>query len=405
MKFFADRFVFFGLSFFFMIEMIFSGEISEKLLPNVQKRCEYSNSKIVFEQTGKGRVAFLGGSITEMEGYRPMVCTFLRREFPKTDFEFISAGISSTCSTTGAFRLFRDVLDRGKIDLFFLEFAVNDDQDAHLSVARSIRGMEGIIRHIRKSNPNVDIVITYFVNSNIMEAFHRGELADSIKAHREVAEHYRISTINLAKETTERIDSGKLTWKQFGGVHPAPLGNRICTDMIESLLMSSWKKIDGKKSSLVPYSFPAPLDPYCYERGEFLTFDSTKYDSNWTLGVPDWKNIAGSCRPRYIKDRFLFGSKPGARCRIDFTGTAIGAFVLAGPDAGSLNYRIDNGPWKKIDLYHEYSQKLHYPRTIMFDDNLPAGSHLLEIKIASDKNEKSTGTAIRIMNFVANISK
>jgi len=30
-----------------------------------------------------------------------------------------------------------------------------------------------------------------------------------------------IASIHLAKEVTEQIDAGKLTWNKFGGVHPA----------------------------------------------------------------------------------------------------------------------------------------------------------------------------------------
>ena len=91
----------------------------------------------------------MGGSITQMNGYRPMVSQFLENKFPKTKFEFINAGISSTCSTTGAFRLKSHVLDKGDIDLFFIEFAVNDDQDAAHAERDCVRGMEGIIRHAR----------------------------------------------------------------------------------------------------------------------------------------------------------------------------------------------------------------------------------------------------------------
>ena len=32
-------------------------------------------------RTGKGNVAFLGGSITEMDGYRPMVCEYLKKKY------------------------------------------------------------------------------------------------------------------------------------------------------------------------------------------------------------------------------------------------------------------------------------------------------------------------------------
>jgi hypothetical protein len=114
---------------------------------NVVLRGNLENSRQQFERANKGNVVFLGGSITEMEGYRPMVCSLLEERFPKTEFTFTNAGIGSTCSTTGAFRLRRDVLDHGPVDLLFVEFAVNDDQDGHLSREECIRGMEGVVRH------------------------------------------------------------------------------------------------------------------------------------------------------------------------------------------------------------------------------------------------------------------
>ena len=92
---------------------------------NVNLRGSLANSLIQFEHEKTGHVAFMGGSITEMNGYRPMFCQWLETRFPDTEFKFTDAGISSTCSTTGAMRLKRDVLDHGPLDLFLVEFAVN----------------------------------------------------------------------------------------------------------------------------------------------------------------------------------------------------------------------------------------------------------------------------------------
>ena len=80
---------------------------------------DYQNSRIQFEQNKRGHVAFIGGSITEMDGYRPMVCKMLKKRFPDTEFNFTAAGISSTCSDTGAFRMQRDVLSKGPLDMLF----------------------------------------------------------------------------------------------------------------------------------------------------------------------------------------------------------------------------------------------------------------------------------------------
>ena len=97
-------------------------DIPEVSSDNIHLRGSLTNSKLVFEQSGKGHVAFIGGSITQMNGYRPMVCEFLEQRFPNTAFEFTNAGIASTCSVTGAHRLTRDVLSKGDVDLLFIEF-------------------------------------------------------------------------------------------------------------------------------------------------------------------------------------------------------------------------------------------------------------------------------------------
>ncbi|MDB6076105.1 MAG: hypothetical protein JWO89_3745, partial [Verrucomicrobiaceae bacterium] len=219
-----------------------NAEAAEAFGESVQFRGSLTNSRIKFEREKKGTVAFLGGSITEMEGYRPMVCDILKKRFPATDFKFVAAGISSTCSTTGAFRLERDVLAQGTVDLFFVEFAVNDDQDAAHTRAECIRGMEGIIRHMRQANPNVDIVMTFFVNEGMLKTLREGKTPLTMEAHEAVAKHEEVSTIRLGKEVAEQISAGKLTWKQYGGVHPAPFGNAIAASMIDELFHRAWGK-------------------------------------------------------------------------------------------------------------------------------------------------------------------
>ena len=51
------------------------------------------------------------------------------KKFPDTKFEFINAGIGSMGSVPHAFRLERDVLAKGPVDLLFVEAAVNDSSN------------------------------------------------------------------------------------------------------------------------------------------------------------------------------------------------------------------------------------------------------------------------------------
>ncbi|MFT7630974.1 MAG: sialidase-1, partial [Mariniblastus sp.] len=100
------------------------------------------NCRLKFETMKQGRVVFLGGSITTMKGWRDLTADYLQSKFPETKFEFIDAGISSTGSTPGAFRLLRDAFANGEIDLLFEEAAVNDLHNMR-EPQEMIRGMEG----------------------------------------------------------------------------------------------------------------------------------------------------------------------------------------------------------------------------------------------------------------------
>ena len=326
-----------------------------------------------------------------------MVCESLKKQFPATEFTFVDAGISSTCSTTGAFRLERDVLDGGPVDLFFVEFAVNDDQDAHHTRDECIRGLEGIIRHAWRNNPNMDIVVTYFVNEGMLKRLQAGGVPLTIEAHETVAKHYAVSTINLAKEVAAEITAGKLTWKQYGGTHPAPFGNAICARMIDELFARAWKTPPGE---LVAHKLPEPLDPLNYGAGRFVDPASAKVKSGWTLGVPDWKSIPGGKRDRFTKIPMLSATEPGAELSLDFEGTVVGAYIVAGPEAGIAEASIDGGGFHPVDLFHGFSKGLHYPRTVLLGSELKPGKHTLHLRISGET--KSAGHAMRIIQFVAN---
>jgi lysophospholipase L1-like esterase len=361
---------------------------------NVTLRSDFKNCKIQFEQNKTGHVAFIGGSITEMNGYRPMLCSYLESQFPETKFNFTNAGIASTGSTTGAFRMERDVLSKGPLDLLFVEFAVNDDQDAVNSFEEAQLGIEAIIRKAKKYNPNVDIVITYFVNPEILNDYQHGIVRTSIAAHEAVAQQYSVSSCNLAKEVADQITIGTLDWKTFGGTHPNDFGNRICARMISSMFEKAWSEKEV-------FKLPEAISAYNFENGRLVDPKECAFDKNWSYGIPDWDHINGTKRDRFTNLKMLCTAKPGAELTFEFSGTAVGAYIVAGPDAGTAQVSIDNGGFMEFDLYnHKYSKELHYPQTIIFSNSLEKGEHILKLKML--KKSSGSGTVARIMNFVVN---
>jgi len=294
-----------------------------------------------------------------------------------------------------------DVLAKGPVDLFFIEFAVNDDQDAGHARRECIRGMEGIVRQVLTHNPNADIVITYFVNPSMLKTIEAGKTPLTIASHEEVARHCGVSTVNLAKEVADRIRDGALTWKQYGGVHPGRPGNELCAAMIARMLETAWKA-PGPKDAAAHRLPDRPLDVDNYGKGRFLAADKVKLGKGWSLQAPDWKKLAGSCRDRFRALPLFCASEPGAELTLPFEGKAVGAYLLAGPDAGAVEVSIDGGPFTRKELYHPFSRGLHYPRTVMFATDLKAGPHMLTLRIAKDRPKDSAGTAVRVIQFVAN---
>ncbi|NND98833.1 MAG: alpha/beta hydrolase fold domain-containing protein [Pirellulaceae bacterium] len=369
--------------------------------PNAHLRSDLNNSRIKFQRDKRGSVAFIGGSITEMDGYRPMVTEYLQQRFPETEFTFTAAGISSTCSTTGAFRLDHDVLSTNP-DLFFVEFAVNDDQDASHNARDCVRGMEGILRHALRHNPQMDIVVTHFVNPGMLQKIQDGDEPISSAQHERVATHYGVATNYLARELADRIEGGTMTWKEFGGTHPKKPGNRLAADMVIDILDSAWSQPLADNAKPTTHSLPKPIDPNSYTHGRLVPIDQAKKINGWQIRQPDWKSLPGGKRERFTNQRLLCATQPGSTFTLDFTGTAVGAYVLAGPDAGILDFSIDDSPYQRIDLYHRFSKGLHYPRTVLFDADLKSGKHLLKVRLSEDHNEASGGTAARILQLVVN---
>ena len=84
--------------------------------------------------------------------------------------------------------------------------------------------------------------------------------------------------------------------------------------------------------------------------------------------------------------KLLTATLAGQEATVHFNGGALGAYVLAGPDAGVLEVSIDGGKWQRVDLYHRHSRGLHYPRTVMFATDLKTGAHTAKIRLSNKSN-------------------
>jgi sialidase-1 len=79
----------------------------------------------------------------------------------------------------------------------------------------------------------------------------------------------------------------------------------------------------------------------------------------------------------------LVSTTPGAEFEFTFEGTAAGLMITSGPDAGTIVFRVDDGPERSVDTRTEWSNSLHLPWALMLADNLPAGKHTVRVRLTS----------------------
>jgi len=364
------------------------------------------NCRVKFEREKKGRVAFLGGSITALPGsWHGIVAEYLKKKFPDTQFEFVNAGIPSMGSTPHSFRFTRDVLKNGPVDLLFVEAAVNDELNL-FPLPEVLRGMEGIVRQARLSNPAMDIAMLHFEDYRKIPAYNAGKTPAVIECHEKVADYYGVPSIDMAKEMAERERAGEFNWqKDFSGIHPNAFGAALFARSIIRMLDAVWKEPlpeDAKmKAGLMPEK---PLDEKSYFRGKLVSITEATLVDGWSI-VPDWKPAPGdkaATRAGFVNVPSLVSEKPGSTFRLKFTGTAVGLFMASGPDVGNVEFSVDGGPFVTKELWTVVSKGFHIPWAFVLSGDLAPANHEVTVKVAEKSNPQSTGNAVRIMHFLVN---
>ena len=348
----------------------------------------------------RARVVFLGGSITAGKGWRDKVMQYLREKYPLAEWTFTNAGIPSLGSVPHAFRLERDVFSGERVDLLFVESAVNDLAN-ETPVIHQRRALEGIVRHALSANPSMNIVLMAFVDERKIHDYMSGKTPVEVGVHQEIASHYRIPFINLAKEVTQRIKANEFSWeKDFVDLHPSPFGHHVYYRTIRRLLERCHAQ--ATISQIRPLPLPAAIDKFNYSSGTYVPLEKAKKLQGFTLS-PSWKPGDDTpTRQGFVSVPMLVAEQPGSSFMFSFTGNAVGIAIISGPDAGTLRYSIDGGEERTVELFTQWSHMLHLPWYIMLEDGLKSGKHKVEVTLIGSADARSTGTACRVVHFLVN---
>ena len=233
------------------------------------------------EAGGPVRIAYLGGSITAANGWRPKTLAWFKTQFPKAQIIEINAAISGTGSDYGACRVAGDVLNQNP-DLVFMEHRVNG------GAGYEAKSVEGIVRQIWKHNPRTDICLVYTICEWMLKDIQEGRTPGFGAIMETIANAYGIPSIDLGVEIAHREQAGSLIFKgstpvegklvfSADGTHPGSAGHDVYRDVIARSMLTMMP--EGKAGD---HSLPTPLEQNCWETASTLSIDKAALSTGWT---------------------------------------------------------------------------------------------------------------------------
>ena len=176
------------------------------------------------------RIAYLGGSITAADGWRPKTLAWFKAQYSqrgrdRNKCRYLGNRVRLRCLPDSP-----DVFSKNP-DLVFMEHRVNGGG------GYEAKSVEGIIRQIWKENPQTDICLIYTLSQGMLRELQAGKQTSFGTIMETVANAYGIPSIDLGVEIAKREKAGDLIFKgntpvkgrlvfSKDGTHPWQRGSR-----------------------------------------------------------------------------------------------------------------------------------------------------------------------------------
>lgn len=347
-----------------------------------------------FAKVKKGediKVGFIGGSITAGNGddkWSNKVYNWLVSQYSNSKFEKYNVAVPGTHAPFGAFRIGSKMLVHNP-DLVFIEYRVNG------LGFQGIRGPEGMVRQIRRNNPNTDICIVYTISQNMIEGIREGLQTSVGKEFERTANHYKIPSIDMGIEVVKLMDEDKLIFKSStdvdgkivfskDGTHPLDAGAEIYKEVVI-------RHLQEMKENDIPisHSLPSPLDELSFEDVTIHTIDELNASTAWTKMDPNTNKIYRSARWRseFVIGDALKCSQVGDSITFDWEGYLLALTTIPQGVGMAIEVTTDGGTSKEYTFEQQSSPR--YGSHLFYLPYLDNGKHTTTVKITKLPNEST----------------
>ncbi len=181
-------------------------------------------------KTGKATIGFIGGSITEgmtaggRDCYAAHTHQYFQTQFAKgKKVQYVNAGLSGTSSVLGLLRAQKELFQYAP-DVIFIEFAVNDAQDAQHRIA-----YESLVKECLNQPQKPAVVLLFTV------------LKDGYSCQEQMAQigaAYDLPMISVGDALNPAFQSGDMQWSEYSDdtSHPNKFGHQLVASMLSNYL-------------------------------------------------------------------------------------------------------------------------------------------------------------------------
>jgi hypothetical protein len=330
---------------------------------------------------GPVRIAYLGGSITAANGWRPKTLAWFKAQYPQATVIEINAAISGTGSDYGACRIDTDVLSKDP-DLVFMEHRVNGGG------GYEAKSVEGIIRQIWKENPRTDICLVYTISLAMMKGEQAGKQTSFGAVMETVANAYGIPSIDLGVEIAHREKAGSLVFKgnapvagklvfSKDGTHPGNEGHEVYKAIIARSMLEM--KPVGQPAA---HRLPTPLETHRWETTELVPIRGAVLSSGWKAVDPRTDAVYRDDFGR--TDAMLRGAvkcdRAGETITIRWNGTTIGFSDIPQARGMQVEMTVDQARTPIIVNRPQTESIRRYARFFYLPE-LPPGEHTAVLRV------------------------
>ena len=262
-----------------------------------QVRGGIPNSQYFFkkDRVGNQYLFFIGNSVLAGTGlknkglrYSAQMVKGFKKYFPEASMRE-TRHMQPGGSWFGLFRCSRGQAVFGEVicsgHLAILDFAA-DDRNADIEQVKT--SLEGLVRQITLYRATHSRILVYTLTPEMLQAYKAGKTPEYIKVSEQIADHYGIPSLNLAKYAADKIIAGEISFEDFSadGINPTDAGAKIYAEAVATFiddLMTAYPVPEKPQR----YVLPEPLFPETNDNGRIVAYEDPQVQAVRQLASRD----------------------------------------------------------------------------------------------------------------------